>query len=136
MSETSLPYRPIDGTSIATREQSPNGKSPESGAQESESPFQLTSEQNAPPIAPWVDLLERTRQLSENWNRRGAPPPNERAIAAAFQFLEVMSRTKRLPTRLAPSAVGGIGITRRVNERFAYVEFYNNGPPAHCFRMT
>ncbi len=31
------------------------------------------------------------------------------------------------PTRVAASAVGGVGVTRQVGERIAYFEFYNNG---------
>ena len=37
------------------------------------------------------------------------------------------------PTRLAASAVGGVGITRRMGERMAYVEFYNDGSTCALF---
>jgi hypothetical protein len=37
------------------------------------------------------------------------------------------------PTRVAPSAAGGIGITRRVGDRKALVEFFNDGSASALF---
>ena len=54
-------------------------------------------------------------------------PPNSEAIRLAREFIIQMKRNGQPPTRIAPSVVGGIGVTKRVGDRMAYVEFYNSG---------
>lgn len=48
-------------------------------------------------------------------------------MANAERFLSVMEEEQFPPTRVAPSVVGGVGITRRNGEKRVYVEFYNDG---------
>ena len=45
----------------------------------------------------------------------------------AENFLAQLLSMNIEPSRLAPSAVGGVGLTRRKNDRRVYVEFFNNG---------
>lgn len=79
-------------------------------------------------LATWLDKLERLSELAPGWNRHGAPAPSAEAIRLARQFIEAMLNDGQPPTRVAASAVGGVGVTRQTAERMAYVEFYNTGP--------
>lgn len=79
---------------------------------------------------PWWEMktkLESFADLSDGWNGYSAPAPNSISIDHAMHFLLTMQVNSCEPTRLAPSAVGGVSITRRVRERKVYVEFLNNG---------
>jgi hypothetical protein len=78
-------------------------------------------------LAKWIGKLESLSKLLPGWNRQGAPAPSEKAIRTARQFIEAMVNDGQPPTRVAASAVGGVGVTRQVGERMAYVEFYNDG---------
>jgi hypothetical protein len=81
-------------------------------------------------ISEWQDLfakLDGFATLSEGWNSYAAPAPAPPAIAAARSFLTLLQREQYLPTRIAPSVMGGVGITHRQDGRKVYVEFYNDG---------
>jgi hypothetical protein len=78
-------------------------------------------------LAPWLAKLDGLSRLAFGWNRHGAPAPSEAAIRQARQLIEAMVNDQQPPTRVAASAVGGVGVTRRVRDRMAYIEFYNNG---------
>jgi hypothetical protein len=78
-------------------------------------------------LAKWIGRLESLSTLTPGWNRQGAPPPSEEAIRTARQFIVVSVNDGQPPTRVAASAVGGVGVTRQAGERMAYVEFYNEG---------
>jgi hypothetical protein len=79
------------------------------------------------PLANWLGKLESLSKLTPGWNRHGAPAPSKEAIQAARNFVEALVNDGQPPTRVAASAVGGVGVTRQAGERIAYVEFYNNG---------
>src|SRR5712671_2276675 len=78
-------------------------------------------------LAQWIGKLESLSKLAPGWNRHGAPAPSKEAIRAARQFIEALVNDGQPPTRVAASAVGGVGVTRQVGERLAYIEFYNDG---------
>jgi hypothetical protein len=78
-------------------------------------------------IAKWIAKLEGLSKLAPGWNRQGAPAPSEKAIRTARQFIEALVNDEQPPTRVAASAVGGVGVTRRIGDRMAYFEFYNDG---------
>ena len=65
--------------------------------------------------------------LPDNWNGRKSPAPTPGAITSAALLVHMMIDRNLEPTRLAPSAVGGVGVTRRLGERLVYVECYNHG---------
>ncbi len=67
------------------------------------------------------------RLLEAGWNGGRAPAPSPPAIANAINFLVAMAMTDCQPTRVAPSAVGGVAIARRFGDRKALVEFFNDG---------
>jgi hypothetical protein len=75
----------------------------------------------------WQKKLDDLSGLRDNWNRYSSPAPSEAAVQVARLFLQVLAEEGRQPTRVAPSAVGGVGVTLRRGDRMAYVEFYNNG---------
>jgi len=79
-------------------------------------------------LAKWLEKLESLAKLEPGWNRQGAAVPSEQAIRAARQFIEALVNDGQPPTRVAASAVGGVGVTRQTGERMAYIEFYNAGP--------
>jgi hypothetical protein len=86
-------------------------------------------------VSAWLEKLKALRELGADWNHRGAEPPTEWAITAAESFLVAMGKQGIVPTRVAASAIGGVGITRRVGDRMAYVEFYNNGTACALFSL-
>jgi len=65
--------------------------------------------------------------LDENWDGYGALAPNSTAIKHAKEFMQTLFEHRCIPTRLAASVVGGVGITKRVKTKKVYIEFYNNG---------
>jgi hypothetical protein len=86
-----------------------------------------TSSQTQEQLSIWPQKLDSLSNLALGWDRHCAPAPSEQAIRAARQLIEAMVNDAQPPTRVAASAVGGVGVTRRVGERMAYVEFYNDG---------
>jgi hypothetical protein len=75
----------------------------------------------------WQEKLEQLSSLSQGWNGYDAPPPSNGAINTAKGFLTHLLGGDKGPSRLAPSAVGGVGITHKNNNRRVYVEFFNDG---------
>lgn len=75
----------------------------------------------------WEGKFSRLSRLREGWNGYAAPAPTQQAILTARSFVDTLLREKYEPKRLAPSAVGGVGITHRRGDRSVYVEFYNDG---------
>jgi hypothetical protein len=83
--------------------------------------------------SPWLDKLNSFRALTTGWNGYDAPAPSERALAAAESFLEALQLFETQPSRVGPSAIGGVGITLRRRGRKAYFEFYNDGNACALF---
>lgn len=75
----------------------------------------------------WFAKLESCRSLTDGWNGYSAAAPAAVAIENAEAFLRSMQQTGHEPTRVAPSAMGGVAITRRNESKKALVEFYNDG---------
>ncbi len=71
--------------------------------------------------------LASCKLLKEGWNGYTAKAPSEQAILLAEKFLDAMRASEVLPTRVAPSAMGGIAVTRKVGVRKVLVELYNDG---------
>jgi hypothetical protein len=75
----------------------------------------------------WYKKLASCKSLRDGWNGYTAPAPSEQAIDLAMRFLDAMKATELSPTRVAPSAMGGVAVTRKVGERKVLVELYNDG---------
>jgi hypothetical protein len=67
----------------------------------------------------WIEKLESLSKLEPGWNRQGAPAPSAEAIAAAREFIDALVNDGQEPTRVAASAVGGVGVTRQIGARMA-----------------
>jgi len=74
---------------------------------------------------PWSAKLQSFAELSAGWDGYNAEPPSSEAIASARQLL---ASADLPPTRVAPSVIGGVGITFKKNGRKAYLELTNAGP--------
>lgn len=82
-------------------------------------------------LPPWVeaatDRLDEMTGLSVGWNGYAAPPPIDGSVALTKRIIRVFADEGIQPTRIAPSVVGGVGITFRQANRRAYVEIDNAG---------
>ena len=72
-----------------------------------------------------VAKLQAASRLEKGWDSYKADPPSQLAIANAGIFLGLCGDF--LPDRVAPSVMGGIGVTFRRPGKKVYVEFYNYG---------
>ncbi len=84
------------------------------------------------PIAPaawekWFSRLDECLQFDNGWNGYSAPAPNPLSVEHARGLLAAMRDGSVEPTRVGPTAMGGIAITRRVGHKKAFVECYNDG---------
>jgi hypothetical protein len=75
----------------------------------------------------WQIKFAELSKLKDGWNGYNAPAPSEQARLTARCFVDILLKEKYEPRRLAPSAVGGVGVTQRKGNRSVYVEFYNDG---------
>ena len=78
-------------------------------------------------MSKWGSRLDQMERLEEGWNGYQAPAPSRAAIKTARGFLHSLDSETPEPSRVAPSAVGGVGVTHKKNRRRVYVEFYNEG---------
>jgi hypothetical protein len=74
-----------------------------------------------------VGGLLRLHSTKPDWNGLGSAPPTYDAIARAISVLWALRATHLQPTRVTPSAEGGVAVTFRKGGRFASVESLNSG---------
>ncbi len=74
----------------------------------------------------WVARLQAMRQLRKE-DAGGAPAPDAETLTRAEDFLGLLQEEALVPNQVAPSVVGGVGITIRGSNRKVYVEFNNKG---------
>lgn len=79
------------------------------------------------PIASALKQLDDMHKVVDGWNGYSAPAPSAFAIDNARQFVNELYKVVPTAMRVAPSAVGGVGITLSKGEKAVYVEFYNDG---------
>lgn len=77
--------------------------------------------------------LERLKNLKQDWDSYGANPPSADVIEKIKNALCLLESNNVLPTRLDPSADGGIGIVFRNGEKYGHIEFTNDGTILACF---
>lgn len=80
---------------------------------------------DSPAVSPHAAQLRQFAELQPGWDGYKAAPPTPVVVAAARDFLSATAKFP--PDRVAPSVVGGIGVTYRKNGRKVYVEFRNTG---------
>lgn len=79
------------------------------------------------PSSQLIRKLNSLLSLSDGWNGYSAPKPAPIAVRTAKRLLSHLIATNIVPDRIAPSSVGGVGITIKRNWKKVYVEFYNDG---------
>jgi hypothetical protein len=75
----------------------------------------------------WQPILDAMRNLATGWDGYSAVPPTDTAIDLARLVLAEMEASGMPPTRLAPSVIGGVGLTQRIDMRKVYIEVRNDG---------
>jgi hypothetical protein len=75
----------------------------------------------------WNRLFLNFETLERGWNGYDAPPPAEKAMITAKNLIATMLDEGLAPNRVTPSVVGGIGITKRYEDRKVYFEIQNDG---------
>jgi hypothetical protein len=73
------------------------------------------------------DELWSLQSLEADWDSYDAPPPEARAIKAAERSLEELKRARAMPVAVRPSNEGGVGICFTSSDKYAQIEFLNNG---------
>jgi hypothetical protein len=73
------------------------------------------------------DTLDGFRQMKPGWDSYDADPPNSTAIYWAGKVIETLSRADFEPSRIVPSAEGGIAIVFVCEPKYADIEVFNTG---------
>jgi len=73
------------------------------------------------------DQLAVLRSLRPGWDSYRAPAPNAASIELAQDGLQTLRDLNAKPSAVLPSADGGVGICFMEADRYAHVEFLNNG---------
>lgn len=68
--------------------------------------------------------------LEHGWDTYGAESPNDVALSLAAKILEALEEESLPPTRLMPSAEGGVAISFVEGNNRAEIEIYNTGEVA------
>ncbi len=78
--------------------------------------------------------LSKLTFLRDGWDGYDAPAPSGPATLVADAFLQSLARTIK-PDRVAPSVMGGVGITCKSQRagRKVYIEFLNKGSACVLF---
>lgn len=72
--------------------------------------------------------LFELKNLEANWDSYGAPPPNARSLFEAQRILtRLVDEEAMSPSRVVPSAEGGVGIVFVQDDRYADFECFNDG---------
>jgi hypothetical protein len=66
-------------------------------------------------------------KLRPNWDSYGAPAPNGTSTENAIRVLNLLESLNLDPTRILPSAEGGVGICFVREDRYADIECSNEG---------
>jgi hypothetical protein len=74
----------------------------------------------------WL-ALENLRSLPSNWDSYGAEPPDERSLSSAGFLLSRFAATECMPSRLIPSAEGGVALVFEEPGKYADIECFNDG---------
>lgn len=72
-------------------------------------------------------ILEAMLKLRAGWDGDGAPVPTRLAVETAKSVCDVFDADMQPFDRVAPSVVGGVGLTRTRGNRKFYVEVLNSG---------
>src|SRR5574337_1850939 len=71
--------------------------------------------------------LEELAHLSRNWDTYGAEPPAKSSLYWAKEAIRVLRQLNFPPSRIDPSAEGGVTISFAVRDKCAHIECFNTG---------
>lgn len=71
-----------------------------------------------------LEALDELAYFQLDWDSYGAEPPNDWAIDEAIGMVTLF--VNRMPDRIKPSVIGGVGITFYNDDKKVYVEIYND----------
>lgn len=71
--------------------------------------------------------LNEIYKLSDNWDGYGTAAPNTMAFLHAWDVIEVLRNIDFIPVKLIPSAEEGIGFYFEKENRYGFVECFNDG---------
>ena len=74
-----------------------------------------------------IERIESFKNLEVDWDSYDAMPPNEDTIKIALHTLKELKRYLNYPTRINPSAAGGITFEFLKDNNYYVLEFYNDG---------
>lgn len=77
------------------------------------------------------EVIDAMALLRDDWDSYGALPPTRECREKVKKLLEAISSVLT-PTRIVPSAEGGIGLCFYVEKRYGDVEFLNSGEVLAC----
>jgi hypothetical protein len=83
-----------------------------------------------------VNSLSALRGLTSDWNGYGAEAPNKEALEAASLTLEQLEAMDLQPSRILPSAAGGVSICFFRPKKYAELEYYNTGETVSIIKNT
>jgi hypothetical protein len=83
--------------------------------------------QLAPAFAAAESQLERLAHVNSGWDSYGAEPPNVAARNSAARILSFLKDAGVVPTKIVPSAEGGVAICFVSGSRYADIECLNAG---------
>lgn len=92
-----------------------------------QSPNNPQGDSNDVELERWKKQISGFETLEDDWDGGGAPSPSSVARMRATALVTIMIQEQCAPTRIAPSVVGGIGVTKRIGHRKAYIECLNDG---------
>ena len=75
----------------------------------------------------WSAAFDEMSTLAQGWDGYEAMPPTLQAISNAETIVAVLSEHGLPATRVAPSVIGGVGVTRRIAASKVYIEMRNDG---------
>jgi len=71
--------------------------------------------------------LDACATLADNWDSYGAAKPAKHSIEAADRFLQGLFAALFMPSRVIPSAEGGMAVYFSSDNKTAYMEYRNSG---------
>lgn len=87
----------------------------------------IATHEPRPTPTKWDAGMSAFKSLPRGWDGYDAPAPSGLAIETASRLAQAFDESFLSPSRIAPSVVGGVGLTfRNTQGRKVYIEIYND----------
>ena len=83
-----------------------------------------------------IEKLDELGKLNANWDGHGAEAPNSLAIMEARKVLYDLEKIDFEPSRILPSAVGGVSLCFFKPKKYGEIECYNTGESIAIIKDT